>query len=127
MPDLVNRKLSTIVDNIVHKALQVKPNDSILIDASCRTLELSRAIALESRKAGADTMTTLFDEELWFESVRTLPLSWLKKPQDWKNQCWIHAPRLFTSALSLIQQSSEPSLLNAITPNIPGVNEFMRR
>ncbi len=74
-----NMKLSPNVDNVVHKALQVKRDDAVVIEASPCAVELSRDIALECRRSGADTYTTLFDEELWFESVRTLPLAWLKQ------------------------------------------------
>jgi len=72
--------VSKIASNVVNQSLRIREDDVVHITASEHTLDLADEMALECRKAGAETTTTYFSESLWYWSLENLPLDWLRGP-----------------------------------------------
>ncbi len=110
---------SPFIQNIVHKTLKIGSDDSVEIEVAPHTLELGREIALECRRAGADTHTTFFDEELWLNSIKTLPLEWLKETSR-LHEAIIEASTASISASAL----SNPRILRQLPPERVSANSL---
>ena len=110
-------KPSALVENIVHRTLKIGSNDSVNIEVAAHTVELGREIALECRRAGADTHTYYFDEELWFNSIKTLPIEWLKEGSR-LHEAIIDASTASISASAL----SNPTMLRQLPPERVAAN-----
>jgi len=50
----------------------------VQIPASRHMLDLAEEIAMECRRAGAETTTLYWSEPVWYSSIRELPLDWLR-------------------------------------------------
>jgi leucyl aminopeptidase (aminopeptidase T) len=72
--------VSKIARNIVNQSLRIKEDDVVHIAASRHMLDLADEIAVESRKAGAETTTVFWSEPVWYWSLEELPLGWLRGP-----------------------------------------------
>lgn len=70
--------VSRIAQNVVNRSLRIREDDVVLITASRGTLDLADEVAEECRKAGAETTTTYFSENVWYWSLQNLPLEWLR-------------------------------------------------
>jgi leucyl aminopeptidase (aminopeptidase T) len=70
--------VSRIAQNVVNRSLRIREDDVVLITASRGTLDLADEVAMECRKAGAETTTTYFSENVWYWSLQKLPLEWLR-------------------------------------------------
>jgi leucyl aminopeptidase (aminopeptidase T) len=110
-------KPSALVENIVHRTLQIGSDDSVNIEVAAHTIDIGREIALECRRAGADTHTYYFDEELWFNSIKTLPIEWLKESSR-LHEAIIEASTASISASAL----SDPTILRQIPPDRTAAN-----
>lgn len=69
---------STISQNVVKQALRIKEEDVVHINASRHMLGLAEELAIECRKAGAETTTMYWSEPVWYWSLENLPLDWLR-------------------------------------------------
>lgn len=108
---------SALVENIVHRTLQIGSNDSVNIEVAAHTIDLGRQLAFECRRAGADTHTHYFDEELWFNSIKTLPIEWLKETSR-LHEALIEASTASISASAL----SNPTILRQLPPERVAAN-----
>ncbi len=110
-------KPSALVENIVHRTLNIGSNDSVNIEVAAHTIELGREIAFECRRAGADTHTYYFDEQLWFNSIKTLPIDWLKETSR-LHEAIINASTASISASAL----NNPTILRQLPPDRVAAN-----
>jgi leucyl aminopeptidase (aminopeptidase T) len=69
---------SKIAANVVKQALRIKEDDVVHITTSKHMLGLADELAIECRKAGAETTTIYWSEPLWYWSLESLPLEWLR-------------------------------------------------
>lgn len=46
------------------------------------TIPIAEALAVEARRVGSDTHITLMTDDLWFTSMRELPVRWLRTPSQ---------------------------------------------
>lgn len=69
---------STISQNVVNQALRIKEEDVVHINASKHMLGLAEELAIECRKAGAETTTMYWSELVWYWSLENLPIDWLR-------------------------------------------------
>lgn len=72
--------VSKIAQNVVNQSLRIREDDVVHITGSAHTLDLADEIAIECRKAGAETTSAYFSEPVWYWSLQTLPLKWLRGP-----------------------------------------------
>jgi aminopeptidase len=71
---------SKIAQNVVRQSLRVREDDVVLIYAAGHMTSLADEIAIECRKAGAETSTMYWSEPLWYWSLEQLPTEWLRGP-----------------------------------------------
>jgi len=71
---------SKIAENVVKQALRIKEEDVVHITASKHMLGLAEELAIECRKAGAETTTMYWSEPVWYWSLENLPVGWLRGP-----------------------------------------------
>lgn len=69
---------STIAQNVVKQTLRIKEEDVVHITASKHMLNLAEEMAIECRKAGAETTTVYWSEPVWYWSLENVPLDWLR-------------------------------------------------
>lgn len=72
--------VSTIAQNVVTQSLRIRDDDIVHITASRHMLDLAEEMAVECRKAGAETTTVYWSEPVWYWSLEKLPLDWLRGP-----------------------------------------------
>jgi leucyl aminopeptidase (aminopeptidase T) len=70
--------VSKIAENVVKQALRIREEDVVHITASKHMLGLAEEMAIECRKAGAETTTVYWSEPVWYWSLENLPLDWLR-------------------------------------------------
>ena len=70
--------VSRIVENVVKQALRIQEDDIVHITASRHMLSLAEELAIECRKAGAETTTLYWSEPVWYWSLENLPVEWLR-------------------------------------------------
>jgi len=70
--------VSTIAQNVVKQSLRIKEEDIVHINASKHMLSLADELAIECRKAGAETTTLYWSEPVWYWSLEKLPVDWLR-------------------------------------------------
>jgi len=63
---------------VVRRSLRLGWEDVFEIYSYIPTIPLAEALALEARRAGGDTHITLMTDDLWFTSMRELPIRWLR-------------------------------------------------
>jgi leucyl aminopeptidase (aminopeptidase T) len=69
---------SKIAENVVKQALRIRDDDIVHITASKHMLSLAEDLAMECRKAGAETTTIYWSEPIWYWSLKNLPVDWLR-------------------------------------------------
>ena len=69
----------TIAKRVVHSSLRIHEDDMVLIETWQHTLSLASEIALECYKAGAKPLVTLLTDELWWNTLGTVPESYIRK------------------------------------------------
>jgi leucyl aminopeptidase (aminopeptidase T) len=69
---------SKIAQNIVNQSLRIREDDVVHITASRHMLDLAEEVAMECRRAGAETTTIYWSEPVWYSSITELPLDWLR-------------------------------------------------
>jgi len=85
--DLISNKLPyeqwiPLAKRIVRQSLGLHWNDVLEIYSYIRTIPMAEALSVEARRAGSDTHITLMTDDLWFTSMRELPLRWLEAPSQ---------------------------------------------
>ncbi len=65
---------------VVRTSLRLRWKDVFEIYSYVPTVPLAEALALEARRAGADTHITLMTDDLWFTSMHELSTRWLRQP-----------------------------------------------
>jgi len=70
--------VSRIAQNVVNQSLRIREDDVVHITTSRHMLDLAEEIAMECRRAGAETTTLYWSEPVWYSSIRELPLDWLR-------------------------------------------------
>ena len=71
---------SSIAENIVRHSLRIREDDVVVINSARHMLDLAEETAKQARLAGAETAITFWSEPLWYWSIETLPITWLKAP-----------------------------------------------
>lgn len=71
-----------LAEQVIKRSLGLRWNDSLEIYSYIATIPLAEALAIEARRAGSDTHTTLMTDDLWFTSMQELPLRWLRAPSQ---------------------------------------------
>ncbi len=69
----------TIAKRVVHACLNIHEDDMVLIETWQHTLTLASEIALECYKAGAKPLLTLLTDELWWNTLGSVPESYIRK------------------------------------------------
>ena len=69
---------SSIAQNVVNQSLRIREDDVVHITTSRRMIDLADEIAIECRKAGAETSTLFWSEPVWYWSLQNVPLEWLR-------------------------------------------------
>jgi len=69
-----------LANQVVRRSLGLRWKDVLSIWTYLPTIPLAEAVALEARRAGSDTHITLMTDDLWFTSMKELPLKWLRAP-----------------------------------------------
>ena len=72
--------VSKIAENVVKQVLRIREDDVVHITSSKHLLGLADDLAMECRKAGAETTTIYWSEPLWYWSLGKLPEDWLRGP-----------------------------------------------
>jgi len=72
--------VSKIAENVVKQALRIREDDVVHITASKHMLRLAEELAIECRRAGAETSTLYWSEPVWYWSLENLPVEWLRGP-----------------------------------------------
>ena len=72
--------VSKIAENVVKNTLRIREDDVVHITSSKHMLSLADELAIECRKAGAETTTIFWSEPVWYWSLEKLPLDWLRGP-----------------------------------------------
>jgi len=70
--------VSRIAENVVNQSLRIREDDVVHISTSRHMLDLAEEIAMECRRAGAETTTLYWSEPVWYSSILELPLDWLR-------------------------------------------------
>jgi leucyl aminopeptidase (aminopeptidase T) len=70
--------VSRIAENVVKQTLRIREDDVVHIVSSKHMLSLADELAMECRKAGAETTTIFWSEPLWYWSLENLPIDWLR-------------------------------------------------
>jgi leucyl aminopeptidase (aminopeptidase T) len=70
--------VSKIAENVVKQTLRIREDDVVHITAAKHMLGLAEELAVECRKAGAETTTMYWSEPLWYWSLENLPVEWLR-------------------------------------------------
>ena len=71
---------SNIAENIVKHSLRVREDDVVIINSARHMLDLAEETAKQARLVGAETAITFWSEPLWYWSIESLPITWLKSP-----------------------------------------------
>jgi leucyl aminopeptidase (aminopeptidase T) len=69
---------TSIAQNVVNQSLRIRDDDVVHITASRRMIDLADEMAIECRKAGAETTTLFWSEPVWYWSLQNVPLEWLR-------------------------------------------------
>jgi aminopeptidase len=69
---------SKIAENVVRQALRIREDDVVHITSAKHMLGLAEELAVECRKAGAETTTIYWSEPVWYWSLEHLPMDWLR-------------------------------------------------
>jgi len=77
---MVESMVSKIARNVVNQSLRIREDDVVHITTSEDTVDLAEEVAIECRKAGAETTTAYASESVWYWSLQNLPLEWLRGP-----------------------------------------------
>jgi len=119
--------VSKIVQNVVNQSLRIREDDVVHITASKDTVDLAEEVAIECRKAGAETTTGYASERVWYWSLQNLPLEWLRGPAK------IDAALLdVVTAFIGLNAIADPRPMGKISPerwaaNFEGADHFYRK
>ena len=72
----------SLARKVVRQSLGLRWNDVLEIYSYVPTIPLAESLAMEARRVGSDTHITLMTDDLWFTSMRELPLRWLRSPSQ---------------------------------------------
>lgn len=68
------------VKKVVRTCLGIGKDDKVVILAWRHMLDLAEAFSMECKRAGAHTLVEFSSDDMWYESVTTLPLDYLEIP-----------------------------------------------
>jgi aminopeptidase len=118
---------SGIAENIVKHSLRIRRDDVVTINAARHMLDLADEVARQCRLAGAETATAFWSEQLWYWSIETLPMEWLRAP----NKVDLAMLDVATAAISMTGMV-DPTPMSRIpadrwTANSDGANPYYRK
>ncbi len=70
----------TFVKRVVRTCLRIGKDDKVTIFAWRHMLDLAEAFAMECRRTGAHALIELSSDDMWYDAVTNLPLSYLETP-----------------------------------------------
>ncbi len=68
------------VKRVVRTCLRIGKDDKVVISAWRHMLDLAEAFSMECKRAGAHALVEFSSDDMWYESVTTLPLDYLEIP-----------------------------------------------
>jgi aminopeptidase len=69
----------TIARRVVHGSLKIHEDDMVLIETWQHTVQLASEIALECYKTGAKPLVSLLTDQLWWNTLQTVPEQYIRK------------------------------------------------